>query len=437
MSHYRWLLNQLTKWEAEGLLTAEAAARLRSHAEQQEREGGGGRGESRVAQVVMGALGALLVGAGVLALIAHNWDSIPRNARLGGSFVLLAAAQVLLAWVLRCGESAAQWKREAAGMFLVLAAGGCLALVSQIYNLGGDWPEFLFAWIVLAAPLLWAVRAHSVAVFHFVCIAIWTIDKVESSGLLLSPWLFPALLAAAIPYWPGFQKPRPALPGPVRWIAALCALAGFSAVAFHACRDARDGSAWLTMLSAACVAMLPLSREGVEERLSRKPQVLLGALYLFGQAFVLSHSWLSKMLGTHLHRAASLPWFWVLAFVFAVFFAVALVQKRWGLAAIATLALTPLLTFLFPQEKGGWFLSWFFTAHLFLIGLVMILAEFFGAKGAPRVGALLLAVLIVTRMADSELPLLTKAAVFIVVGVGFIAFNFAWPRLRAGRRAAA
>lgn len=436
MSHYRWLLNQLTKWESEGLLTAEATARLRSHAEQQEREGGGGRGESRVAQVVMGALGALLVGAGVLALIAHNWDSIPRNARLGGSFVLLAAAQVLLAWVLRCGESAAQWKREAAGMFLVLAAGGCLALVAQIYNLGGDWPEFLFVWIWLAIPVLWATRAHSVAVFHLVCIAIWALDRIESTDPLKNPWLYPVLLAAAIPYWPGFQRPRPPLPGVVRWFAALSALVGFGSLANYQV-EKWDGAQWLVILTFACVALLPLSRAGIDERTWRKPQVVLGALGLLVMALVMSGSWMSKTMRAAIHSAVELPWFWVLAAVFAIFAAMALLQKRWALAAISTLALTPLLTFLVTAERSGWFLSWFFTTHLFLIGLVMILAEFFGAKGAPRLGALLVATVIVARMGDSGLPLLTKAVVFIVVGLGFIVFNIAWSRWKTARRAAA
>lgn len=436
-SHYRWLLEQLPKWEADGVLPAEAAARLTSFATQQEERGGEPGGESRVAQIVMGALGALLVGAGVLALIAHNWDSIPRAVRLGGSFVLLACAQGLLAWVLRRVDGAAQWTREAAGMFLVLAAGGCLALVCQIYNLGGDWPEFLFAWIALALPVLWAARAHSVAVFHLICIAIWTVDRVGAAESIQTPWLYPLLLAAMAPYWPGFKQARPPLPGLVRWAAASSALAGFACIAHHLAETKLDGEQWLLILTCACVALVPLSREGIEERTWRKPQVVLGAWGLFFLAFLMSGSWMSKTTREALHSALALPWFWVLVGVLAVFVVIALLQKRWALVAISTLALTPLLSFLVAPERSGWFLSWSFTAHLFLIGLVMILAEFFGAKGAPRLGALLVAALIVVRMADSGLPLLTKAVVFIVVGLGFIAFNLAWSRWRSQRRAVA
>lgn len=436
-AHYRWLLEQLPKWEADGVLPAEAAARLTSYATQQERQGAELRGESRVAQIVMGALGALLVGTGVLALIAHNWDSIPREVRLGGSFGMLALAQGLLAWVLRRGDGAAQWMREAVGMFLVLAAGGCLALVCQIYNLGGDWPEFLFAWIALALPVLWAARAHSVAVFHLTCIAVWTVDRVGNAGSIQTPWLYPLLLVAMAPYWPGFRKTRPPLPGPVRWVAAASAFTGFASIAHHLAETRLDGEQWLLILTCACMALLPLSRDGIEEHTWRKPQVVLGALGLFFLAFLMSGSWMSKTTREALHSALTLPWFWVLAAVFGVFAVIALLQKRWALVAISTLALTPLLTFLVAPERSGWFLSWSFTAHLFLIGLVMVLAEFFGAKGAPRLGALLVAMLIVVRMADSGLPLLTKAVVFIVVGLGFIAFNLAWSRWRSQRRVAA
>jgi len=437
MSHFRWLIDQLPGWEKSGLLPADAAERLKAHALKQEESGG----ESKVAQIVMGVLGALFVGSGVLALIAHNWDHIPRQMRIAGSFVLMASAQGLVAWVIVKGDGLSRWVREAAALFLVLASGGCLALVSQIYNMGGDWPDFLFVWLLLAVPLLWALRAHSCALFHLVCITVWTVDRMDHWRLRPwqdSPWIYLVLLALMLVYWPGFARPRPALPNAVRWTAAVSALLGFCAIASYSLRRAGgDGEIWPFMLTFANVAMLPLSREGIDERTSRKPQVVLGTLGLLVTGFICSTSWGARNLGSHLKEAGEDAWCWVLVALLAVFAVTALVRRRWAVAAIGSITLLPLLSLASLQTGAQPDLSWAFTIHLFLVGLVMILAEFFGAKGSPRFGALLVTILILVRMGDSELPLMTKAVVFIITGVAFIVFNVVWTQWKKGKGVAA
>ena len=63
------------------------------------------------------------------------------------------------------------------------------------------------------------------------------------------------------------------------------------------------------------------------------------------------------------------------------------------------------------------------TAHLSAIGITLIVLAFTGRKSAPRLGAALICFLIIARMADSDLSLLTKGFAFIIVGVAFLAFN--------------
>ena len=430
MSHYRWLIDQIPEWEKSGLLPADVAARMRAFAEGKSQTDG--KGDSKVAQIVMGALGALLVGAGLLALIAHNWDRVPRGVRITGAFTLMALAQGLVAWVIHKGAAAPRWMREAGGLFVVLAAGGCLALVSQIYNMGGDWPDFLFVWLLLVMPVMWALGAHSCALFHLVCITVWTATRMDFWSIPPwhdSPWLYPVLLAAALIYWPGFARPRPALPNAVRWVAAVSALVGFCALAGYTSKRATgDAQMWLFMLTFANVAMLPLSKDGSDERTSRKPQVVLGGLGLLGMAFFSSTEWGARELGKSLQESVNTPWFWVLVALFVGFAAVGLLQRRWAVVAIGSLALVPLISLASLKLNARPDLSLAFTIHLFLIGLVMILAEFFGAKGSPRFGALLITLLILVRMADSELSLVAKSVVFIVTGLAFIGFNLVWSR---------
>lgn len=440
-SHHRWLIDQLSGWESAGVLPADAAARLRAIAEEGEIREAAGKGESRVAQIVLGGLGALLVGAGVLAVIAHNWDQVPQGVRLTGSFVLMALAQGIVAWHLRSGGAAARWVREAAALFLVLAAGGCLALVAQIYNLGGAWPDFLFAWTLLVIPVMWATRTHSCVMFHLVSITIWSLSHLDAwrhqHPWQESPCLYPMLLAAALVYWPGFEKPRPALPNAVRWTAAVSGFTGFGALAAWVVeRHGAGQPGWLLMLTVAVVSLLPLGRAGIDERLSRKPQVVLGAAALFATGFFCSMEWGARELMQSLEGTARLPWCWVLLGIFVVFAGIALIQRRWAVVAVGSLALTPLLSLATMRMHAKPDLSWAFTLQLFAIGLVMILAEFFNAKGSPRFGALLVSLLIVVRMGDSELSFITKAVVFIVTGLAFIGFNLFWSRSPKPKEAA-
>ena len=93
---------------------------------------------------------------------------------------------------------------------------------------------------------------------------------------------------------------------------------------------------------------------------------------------------------------------------------------------IASVALLPLISvpFVGQAETGSLLLSWLATLHLSVIGITLIVLDFIGKRGASRLGALLLCVLIIARMADSHFSLLAKGVAFIAVGVAFLAFNF-------------
>lgn len=105
--------------------------------------------------------------------------------------------------------------------------------------------------------------------------------------------------------------------------------------------------------------------------------------------------------------------------VLAAFVLVAVRQRRWTVLAIASIAMVPLVGF-----PLGRMLSWLFTLHFAMLGLCLILLDFNGRRGAPRLGALLLCLLIIARMADSDLSFLAKGIAFIFAGSGFLAFNF-------------
>ncbi len=429
-SHHRWLHDQLPQWERDGLLTAENAASLRQRHPFDDSQPG-------VAQLVMGALGALLIGTGLIAIIGYNWDDFTRPVRLLFAFLPLLGSQIFSFTVLRKGDASAAWVRETAAMLQTMATGACIALVSQIYNLGGAWPDFLFAWFILSLPLVWVMRSTSVAIFYLLAIAEWSIHQCDLGKVWhQSALIYPVLLLGLFPFWPGFRLEKP-LSVTLRWIMALSASFGLAAAAYcatqqHFGRSWGDGDTFFSLwaFTAAAMALLPLNQTGLDAPARHKPQIVLGFLFLltFGVASTFQDA--GQEIVKSYTTAAKIPWTWVLLLTTGLFAFYAIRTSRWAVLAVTSIILTPLFGLIFGSSAST-AVPWLMTLHLLALGITLIVLEFSGRRGAPRLGAALLCVLVIARMFESELSLLAKGLAFIVIGVAFLAFNIAMGRLKA------
>lgn len=120
--HHRWLAEQLPTWEQEGIVTADGARRLRERYVAEPRGG--------LAQMIVGAVGALLIGTGLIALLASNWDEFPRWVRIALALGPLAVTQAVSWWVLGKAEAAKPWEREAAAVMQTLAVVAAFAILA-------------------------------------------------------------------------------------------------------------------------------------------------------------------------------------------------------------------------------------------------------------------------------------------------------------------
>ena len=428
LMHHRWLAEQLPAWEREGIVTAEGARTLRQRYAAEPRGG--------LAQMVVGASGALLIGTGLIAVLAYNWDDFPRWVRIVLALGPLAITQAVSWWVLQKDEAAKPWQREAAAVVQALAIGAAMALVSQIYNLPGKWTDLVFWWCVVSVPLAWVLRSQAVAIAYLIGIAVWTVtqsfERANYAGALgiadVRLW-FPLLLAGILPLWPGPDlRDRPA-PGS-RLVLAASALLGLLAVAAYATvRPAHmfpsfSGFPWLAMLSAAAVLLFPLDRGGIAEPLARKPQVLLGGGALVVMALIGTFEGPARDFVKGVGVTASLGWCWLLVAVVVAFAILAFRQGRFAVLAVAGLALVPLLAApLSADDTSGWPVAIAYSLVLLATAIALIALEFLGRQGAARIGAALIALLVILRMADADVSLLVKGLAFIVIGSGFLAFN--------------
>jgi hypothetical protein len=121
---------------------------------------------------------------------------------------------------------------------------------------------------------------------------------------------------------------------------------------------------------------------------------------------------------------ASLGWCWLLLTVVVAFAIIAFRQARFAVLAVAGLVLVPLLAApLSMDDTSGWPVAITYSLVLLATAIALIALEFLGRQGAARIGAALITILVILRMADADLTLLTKGLAFIVIGSGFLAFN--------------
>ena len=122
------------------------------------------------AYTVLLALGYLFLGVAVIILVGHNWEDIPRAARMGGLVGVTALVHLL---------GLRQYLRDNVGhaiaLFLLgnILYGASIALIAQIYHLGEHMPDGVFWWAVGTMPFAVLLRSHVLMLFTLVLAFIW------------------------------------------------------------------------------------------------------------------------------------------------------------------------------------------------------------------------------------------------------------------------
>ncbi|RFC43559.1 MAG: putative membrane protein [Verrucomicrobia bacterium] len=424
----RWLLERLVEWQREGLISDSSAKVLR---ERYAPDASGRDVPNGIASMVLGVLGALLIGSGLIAIIGYNWDEFSRPVRLLFAFAPLLLAQAYCASLLIRRNPVAGWKREAAAILQTAGAGACIILVSQIYHLSGKWTDFLLCWLLVSLPLAWTHRSKAVAFFCLTATSVWSVGRVgEAEEWYSGPLLYPLLFLGIPQLWESLRSPL-TVSLFLRWAIASSAMFGFGSAIAELLKnegsDIRGGVLYLSWtFLAAGFCLIPLRKEEVNVPIVFKPQVALGGLWILVFGLAASVRTNGSFMVQGVREAFSMIAARVLFIMVGGLALVAYRQKRWGILILTSVVLLPVVAYGVTPENArvaGDLLPIISTVYLGLVGLGLILLDFAGKPAAPRIGAALISILILIRMADSKLSLLTKGLVFIAVGVAFLVFN--------------
>lgn len=185
------MLKALPELQQEGIISGEVADNIRDYYLQKK------QAVPNRLFAIFGIFGALLVGLGLILIIAHNWDELSRGFKLFWAFIPVIIGQgVSLYAVLKQNHSSA-WK-ESSATFLFFAIGGSLSLISQIYNIPGTVETYIFTWMLLVIPLIYLMPSSMTALLYLIGTSYlgmyWGFE---------SEWAWPywIMLAALIPHY--------------------------------------------------------------------------------------------------------------------------------------------------------------------------------------------------------------------------------------------
>lgn len=128
--------------------------------------------------IISSIMGALFCSAGIFSIISHNWDEFPQYIR--GIFSVVPALVALYFYyrALFHHPKSRTWI-EASSVFLMLMIGASIALVSQTYQLDGDFNKFIKVWALLTIPLFYFARASGIALLYLGLILVLTVNITQ------------------------------------------------------------------------------------------------------------------------------------------------------------------------------------------------------------------------------------------------------------------
>lgn len=331
-------------------------------------------GEGRLSwgAIIAGAFGALMVGLGIIALFAANWDMFGREARAAIAVApVVACGAVAIAASLKGVRARALW--EPLGILWCVSVAAATCLVAQTYQVGGSVPGLVLLVALLMLPAIWTTRAVAPTVLWPILAIVW---------------------------------------GGVSWDAGACKSFALAA----------KGVALMALSLPAYVAFL---RSRPPKSALVSAQIVSGLVYSAGLGILLcitlplDWGWHDGFLGIMI--------FWLCAALVAGigrFFRL----PAWGAVSLVVVAVAAIPTPLI-RYNTGFIISLVLMASVVVYGVRKMRLLF------TNVGAATFLWLVLAKFFGSEASFTVKGIVLIAAGLALTALNVVLIRLRKGRRA--
>ena len=177
-----------------GVITQETADRINAYYDSK-----AGPPQNKLV-IVFGILGAILVSLGIILIVAHNWDQLPRSIKTIFAFIPLVIGQCICAYTLWKKEESVTW-REAGSAFLFISVGACISLLGQIYNVPGNLGSFLFTWMTLCILIIYVMSSSVASLLYLIGITWFACEVGYWGNSTYESYTYWGLLLLVLPYY--------------------------------------------------------------------------------------------------------------------------------------------------------------------------------------------------------------------------------------------
>jgi uncharacterized membrane protein len=377
--------------------------------------------------LIFGILGAVLVGIGLLFIIANQWDELSRATKTACAFLLLIVPQSLVGYVLTKKQDKIIW-RESTALLLFFAVGANISLLSQIYHVSGEATSFILTWILLAIPLIYLANSSAIslacligAMCYRFAVSVEATDPSET-------YLFWLLFVLPMPHYFLLIRKSPdyLLSAFHHWVIPLVLTVSIQIISQN------SGELMSPVYMSMFAIFILIGKKSI---FTGKPLVLNG-YKIFGFAgtvvtllvMTFQSNWEKLANGQYeFGTLMATPEFVANVILFII--ATLLFYQRYRNRSLADWKLTEITYWLFLLLFFiGTFThqSYILVNILVLIWAVILIRD--GSRlnhlGVLNTGMIVLTLLVTCRAFDTDLSFVAKGSLFVLVGIGFFLANW-------------
>jgi uncharacterized membrane protein len=378
--------------------------------------------------------GALLVGSGIVLIVAHNWDMLSPGWRTIFALLPLAVTQALSLFVFNKKRNQQAWM-ESAAVLLFFAVGTSISLLSQIYHISGTLSGFLLTWVMLTLPLVYLLSSSVVALLLLAAVTWYGCLEGYGNENLIGVFTYVLLMICLLPHYYIVSRRNPSSNNVsfFHWFFCISIIATLGTFGIGV-----ESVKWMFITYTALFVLLHVvGRSSVfqEKRLLNNPFLLSGALGTLVCLFVWSYDspWLSRF-GNELYMEGIFlsPMLYVnIALIACSIWR--MFREKGGSRYIRPLELAAFL-----------FMVCLFAFHnkpyLGVAGInliILYIAIHYIRKGSLEnhlgilnMGLIIFMLLATFRFFDDSIPFVWRGLFFVITGVSFFTANYLLLRKR-------
>ena len=429
-----WLKSELPKLVSNNVVSSEVAKNLEEYYTKKVEE----KNNMGAALSIFSVMGAACLGLGIILLFAVGWSDFSISQKTIVSFLPLIVSLAFISWSV-IKEKTNMAIREGGAIFNILAMGACIAMISRVYHIPGEFDTFLLTWSILSIPLIYLLSSSTAAIAYLSGVVAWSLwggfnyyGYMDSSSL----WIWALFIPFAPYYWSKLKENRYSR-------NSIC-LSTFAIIALGLAMlsSLQDSPAfiWILSYSSYCTVLYLISKLyfSYETGVTKTPFKNFGALGNIIILYIFTFSEIAEELAdievygeTNPAIFMTIASFILLATAMFLFYKT-IKDKPKDRVVTIPLGISPIivvLAYVLSTTLGGGIASTLISLYLFALGGLII---FYGGKnekiGLINQGIMLSGLIIFSKFIDSGIELMGRSLIFMAIGAALISVNIIYSK---------